>query len=92
MAEMLSLKGQGNQHFVGGRYNEALKCYKEALNAAGDMKDEDKVVIYKNMAAAHFKMHKFQDVVDASSAGGDTIIKYILFYTSRCSAACLRQK
>ena len=67
---MLTLKDQGNQHFVGGRYIEALKYYLQALSAAGDMKDEDKVILLKNIAAVYCIYNEFQDVVDNISAGG----------------------
>ena len=63
---MLTLKDEGNELFKSGRYSEALGCYQQALHAAVDM---DKAIIYKNMAAVHLKMERFQDAIDDTTAG-----------------------
>ncbi|GFR82845.1 protein unc-45 homolog B-like [Elysia marginata] len=55
MAEVGTLREQGNEHFKAGDYQQALTCYAEALEN-GQMKDSEKAVIHKNRAACHLKL------------------------------------
>ena len=64
----MPFKEQGNMHFKAGRYSEALTCYQQALNGE-DIEDLDKAIIYKNKAAVHLKMDKFQDAINDATAG-----------------------
>ncbi|XP_005094603.1 protein unc-45 homolog B isoform X2 [Aplysia californica] len=67
MTEPSSLREQGNEHFKASRYEDALSCYKEALDT-GNMKDLEKAVVYKNKAACFLKLGKNQEAIDDASS------------------------
>jgi Ca-activated chloride channel family protein len=51
---------QGNQHYAGGRYAEALKCYEQA--AAGQVNPP--LELLHDLAAAHFKLGQLEEARD----------------------------
>ncbi len=51
---------QGNQHYAGGRYAEALKCYEQA--AAGQVSPPPELL--HDLAAAHFKLGQLEEARD----------------------------
>jgi len=48
-----SAAGQGNECFKGGRYDEAVECYTQAIAVDGNS-----AVLYANRAMALLKLHK----------------------------------
>ena len=67
MGDPQSLKEEGNGHFKNGQYKDALRCYTQALEA-GNMKDADKAVIYKNRAACRLKLEDYQAAIEDCTA------------------------
>jgi len=48
------MKEKGNKHFAVGEFEEAIKCYTDALNVAEN--DQEKLIFYKNRAACYLKL------------------------------------
>lgn len=46
-------KNRGNDHFQGGQYEEALKCYTEAIDLCPKQDKEELPKFYQNRAAAY---------------------------------------
>jgi len=67
MADPFTLREEGNKLFKSGDVIAALTCYTQALNC-DDMKDADKAVIYKNMAAFHLKQEDYPKAVKDATA------------------------
>ena len=59
-------KDEGNEHFKASRFDKALTSYNKALDA-GNMKDLEKAVVYKNKAACFLKLGKHQEAVNDAS-------------------------
>ena len=46
-------KNKGNKYFKAGRYDQAIKCYTEALAICPAQHGSDIATFYQNRAAAH---------------------------------------
>ena len=62
-----SLKEEGNNYFKQGDVDNALSCYTKSLSL-GDMKDSDRAVIYKNLAACHLKLNDYEKAIEDATS------------------------
>ena len=52
----MSAKYKGDKYFRGGRYEQAIKFYTEAIDICPKSKETDLSIFYQNRAAAYEKM------------------------------------
>lgn len=67
MAEPESLKEEGNKYFRSGQYEDALRCYTQALEL-GSLNDSEKAIIFKNRSACRLKLNDHEAAVSDASA------------------------
>jgi tetratricopeptide (TPR) repeat protein len=53
LQKALAAKNKGNKYFRGGRYELAIKCYTQAIEACPGAKKTDLSTFYQNRAAAY---------------------------------------
>jgi len=69
-------KATGNSHFKGGRYQEAIDCYKQAIDLCPIEKKSEISTFYQNKAAAHEQLKQWSDVIDDCTKALDLNMKY----------------
>ncbi|CAG5124054.1 unnamed protein product, partial [Candidula unifasciata] len=85
MSNASSFREQGNGHFKQGKYDDALCCYNQALEAS-TLKDSDKAVIYKNKAACYLKLGQYQMAVEDATRSLDLVPNDPKALFRRCQA------
>lgn len=63
LEEANACKEKGNEAFKEGKFEEALTFYKNAINLSPS-DNKDLAIYYKNLAAVHLKLNKFDDAVE----------------------------
>ncbi|EDV26147.1 uncharacterized protein TRIADDRAFT_24576 [Trichoplax adhaerens] len=64
-----AVKGKGNKFFKGGKYEQAIRCYTEAIELCPSSESDIRSVLYQNRAAAYEQLKEFDKVVeDCNSA------------------------
>ena len=66
MADVQSLREEGNQHFKEGNIDLALSCYTKALELES-AKETERSIIFKNRAACYIKLGQFEKAVDEAT-------------------------
>ncbi|XP_013405522.1 mitochondrial import receptor subunit TOM70 [Lingula anatina] len=62
-------KNKGNKWFKGGKYDQAIQCYTEAIKICPPENKQDISTFYQNRAAAHEQLKNFTEVIaDCSKA------------------------
>lgn len=57
-------KNQGNEFFQSGRFEEAVKCYSEAIDLCPKSDKDELPKFYQNRAAAYENLKKYEKVVE----------------------------
>ncbi|XP_033119641.1 mitochondrial import receptor subunit TOM70-like [Anneissia japonica] len=62
-------KNRGNKYFKAAHYDQAIRCYSEAIEICPADKKQDLATFYQNRAAAHEQQGKYAEVIaDCSKA------------------------
>ena len=56
-------KNKGNKYFKGGKFEQAIQCYTEALNICPTQHASDIATFYQNRAAAHEQLVRIRMVI-----------------------------
>ncbi|KAL1139622.1 hypothetical protein AAG570_006602, partial [Ranatra chinensis] len=83
----LVLKLDGNTLFKNGHFEDAIKCYSEAISICPDDKKEDLATFYQNRAATFECMNKMEKVLEDCSKAIELSPKYIKALNRRYRAA-----
>ena len=82
----MAAKNKGNKYFRGGRYEQAIKCYTQAIEFCPEAKTSDLSTFYQNRAAAFEQLEKDESVVsDCSQVRFTTINRFYCFNRKRFS-------
>eukprot|EP00058_Branchiostoma_floridae_P027975 XP_002613466.1 hypothetical protein BRAFLDRAFT_119859 [Branchiostoma floridae] len=79
-------KNKGNKYFKGGKFEEAIKCYSEALEVCPDTNKKEMSTFYQNRAAAYEQLKSFREVVDDCTKALELDNKYIKALFRRAKA------
>ncbi|KAI8514976.1 Mitochondrial import receptor subunit TOM70 [Branchiostoma belcheri] len=79
-------KNKGNKYFKGGKFEEAIKCYSEALEVCPDTNKKEMSTFYQNRAAAYEQLKSFKEVVDDCTKALELDNKYIKALFRRAKA------
>ncbi|XP_048728243.1 protein unc-45 homolog B-like [Ostrea edulis] len=85
VADVNTLKEEGNNHFKEGNITKALDSYTRALDIL-DIKDGEKAVILKNRAACYLKEEDYQAVIDDCTASLELVANDPKALYRRCQA------
>jgi len=77
-------KQEGNQHYLKGSLNLALKCYTDAIEFCPPANNEELAVYYANRAAARMQQKQYDKVVEDCSAAIESNPKYLKAYVYFC--------
>ena len=69
MAEVESLKAQGNEHFVRGEFLEAEKLYCDSIELEKSQTNDNKIlhILYTNRSAARLSLKKYVEALEDAS-------------------------
>ncbi|XP_001637299.2 mitochondrial import receptor subunit TOM70 isoform X1 [Nematostella vectensis] len=73
-AQVAKLKG--NKYFKGCKYEQAIKCYTEAIELCPPENKQDLSTFYQNRAAAYEQMNQFENVVEEATKALELNSKY----------------
>ena len=76
-SEAVQAKERGNKMFKEQKYNDAIRCYTDAVRLCSPNKTEELATFYQNRAAAYEMMKKYREVIEDCSEA----IKYNRRYT-----------
>jgi len=79
-------KQEGNQHYLNGSLNLALKCYSDAIEFCPPGNTEQLAVYYANRAAARMQQKQFDKVVEDCTHAIDANPNYTKALTRRSNA------
>ncbi|XP_047002267.1 mitochondrial import receptor subunit TOM70 [Schistocerca americana] len=79
-------KDAGNQHFKAGKYDEAIKCYNEAIGVCPTDKRTDLATFYQNRAAAYEQLKLYKEVREDCTRALDLNPKYVKALQRRAKA------
>ena len=69
LSESNSLKGNGNQLFGKGSFENAIQIYDKALASCPNYLDYEIAVLRSNVAACHLKLQEWKDAVESATKG-----------------------
>ncbi|XP_031555205.1 mitochondrial import receptor subunit TOM70-like [Actinia tenebrosa] len=69
-------KLKGNKFFKGRKYEQALKCYSEAIELCPEENKTDLATFYQNRAAAYEQLGQFEEVIEEASKALELNNKY----------------
>lgn len=81
--EAILYKSEGNQHFKRGKFNEAIKCYDNAIKTCPESKPYDLATFYQNRAAAYEQLSKWSKVKEDCTKALELHPRYIKAYVRR---------
>jgi len=82
----IALKNRGNKFFRGGRYEQAIKCYSEAIEVCPADKPTDLATFYQNRAAAYDQLEKLDSVLSDCDVALNLNNKYVKALDRRAKA------
>merc|ERR1711936_1414774 len=77
LEKALAAKNKGNKYFRGGRYELAIKCYSQAIEACPEGKKSDLSTFYQNRAAAYEQLENDEAVVSDCTMALKNNSKYV---------------
>ena len=77
MEKALAAKNKGNKYFRGGKYQQAIQCYTQAIQACPEGKKTDLSTFYQNRAAAYEQLEEDQAVISDCSEALKNNSKYV---------------
>ncbi|VDI31838.1 mitochondrial import receptor subunit TOM70 [Mytilus galloprovincialis] len=80
-------KNKGNKFFKGGRYDQAINCYTDAIKVCPPEEKQDLATFYHNRAAAYEKLMNLKMVVEDCSEALKNNSKYTKCLMRRANAA-----
>ncbi|CAC5420720.1 TOM70 [Mytilus coruscus] len=80
-------KNKGNKYFKGGRYDQAIHCYTEAIKVCPPEEKQDLATFYHNRAAAYEKLMNLKMVVEDCTEALKNNSKYTKCLMRRANAA-----
>lgn len=81
-----ALKGKGNKYFKACRFEQAINCYTEALEACPDDQKSELATFYQNRAAAHEQLKNWTDVINDATKAIELNPKYTKALARRAKA------
>ena len=83
------MKAQGNAHYSAKQFDDAIRCYTEALELTRPDDEEFSysiAVFYSNRAACHLQLQSWEDAVEDCSAALDKSPRYVKALMRRATA------
>jgi len=77
LEKALAAKNKGNKYFRGGKYELAIKCYSQAIEACPEGKKSDLSTFYQNRAAAYEQLEDDDAVVSDCTMALKMNSKYV---------------
>ncbi|ESO93870.1 hypothetical protein LOTGIDRAFT_105182 [Lottia gigantea] len=79
-------KAKGNKYFKGGKYDQAIACYTEAIDLCPSDKKSDLATFYQNRAASSEYLSKYESVIADCTEAIKLNSKYTKAFGRRCKA------
>ncbi|XP_014285604.1 mitochondrial import receptor subunit TOM70 [Halyomorpha halys] len=83
----MKLKNSGNSFYKKGEYNEAIRCYTEAISMCPTNETEHLATLYQNRAASYDVLNETQKILDDCSAALKLKPDYLKALSRRYKAA-----
>ncbi|KAK3107387.1 hypothetical protein FSP39_013441, partial [Pinctada imbricata] len=87
LEKAVAQKNKGNKYFKGGKYDQAINCYTEAIGVCPPENKEELSTFYQNRAAAYEKLKNTKMVVEDCTAALELNKKYIKALSRRSLAS-----